>query len=244
MSGSAAAPSVVLETEDLRVDYGHVRALRGVSLKVRRGSLVTLIGANGAGKSTTLKAIIGLVRPSGGRVFFENRDITGRPTHKLVAQGLSLVPEGRHIFPDLTVRENLKLGALLIRDRREEERRLAEVMEMFPRLGERLNQKGGTLSGGEQQMLAIARALMQKPKVLLLDEPSLGLAPNLVQLIFEKLEELKRGGATILLVEQNAYQALRIADYAYVLETGRIALEGPAKALAEDRRVIEHYLGG
>jgi len=244
LSGSAAAPSVVLETEDLRVDYGHVRALRGVSLKVRRGSLVTLIGANGAGKSTTLKAIIGLVRPSGGRVFFENRDITGRPTHKLVAQGLSLVPEGRHIFPDLTVRENLKLGALLIRDRREEERRLAEVMEMFPRLGERLNQKGGTLSGGEQQMLAIARALMQKPKVLLLDEPSLGLAPNLVQLIFEKLEELKRGGATILLVEQNAYQALRIADYAYVLETGRIALEGPAKALAEDRRVIEHYLGG
>ena len=244
MSEPAAAPSVVLETEDLRVDYGHVRALKGVSLKVRRGSLVTLIGANGAGKSTTLKAIIGLVRPSAGRVFFENRDITGRPTHRLVAQGLSLVPEGRHIFPDLTVRENLKLGALLIKDRKEEERRLAEVIEMFPRLGERLSQKGGTLSGGEQQMLAIARALMQKPKVLLLDEPSLGLAPNLVQLIFEKLEELKRAGATILLVEQNAYQALRIADYAYVLETGRIALEGPAKALAEDRRVIEHYLGG
>jgi branched-chain amino acid transport system ATP-binding protein len=236
MSGEA-----LLRVEGLEVRYGAIRALRDVCLEVHAAEIVTLIGSNGAGKSTLLRALSGLVRPAAGRVHFQSADVTGHRPEVLVALGISHVPEGRRIFANLTVRENLQLGAYL-RPETEPEG-LERVFGLFPRLRERLGQRAGTLSGGEQQMLAIGRALMAEPKLLLLDEPSLGLAPILVQQIFEIIREIHEQGTTVVLVEQNARQALRVASRAYVLETGSIALEGPAHALAQDPRVREAYLG-
>ena len=234
----------MLQIESLDVRYGAVRALAGIDLSVRSGEIVTLIGANGAGKSTAIRAISGLVSPRSGRIVYQGADIAGLPAHRMVEMGISQSPEGRRIFGNLTVRENLEMGAYLHRgaphDLRE---RMDRVFAMFPRLSERLGQPGGTLSGGEQQMLALGRALMAQPKLLLLDEPSLGLAPFLVQQIFGIIQEINRQGVTILLVEQNAYQALRIAHRGYVIETGTIAMEGPAEDLLSDDRVRRAYLG-
>lgn len=235
----------MLELRDLTVSYGAITALHGVSLRVEAGSIVTLIGGNGAGKTTTLRAVSGMVKPVSGQVLFEGEDIGGIPPHRLVARGLAHCPEGRMVFANLTVRENLQMGAYLQRDkaviRREEE----YVFALFPRLQEREAQPAGTLSGGEQQMLAIGRALMSQPRFLLLDEPSLGIAPLLVKLIFEKIVELNRQrGLTILLVEQNANLALEVSNYGYVLETGRIQLSGVAAGLRADPRVRDAYLGG
>lgn len=233
----------MLELRDLHVYYGSIRALRGLSLHVNEGELVALIGSNGAGKSTTLKTISGLLRPRQGAVLYEGEDITGAATDRIVALGLSHCPEGRRIFSGLTVRENLLLGAV----QRKKGQGLAADMDwifsLFPILHERLYQAGGTLSGGEQQMLAIARALMSRPKLLLLDEPSLGLAPILVELIFQVIRELKQQGKTILLVEQNIHQALDAADRAYVIETGRITLEGASEELKHNPQVEQSYLG-
>ncbi|MCY3021546.1 MAG: ABC transporter ATP-binding protein [Planctomycetota bacterium] len=234
----------MLKVESLNVYYGGIHAVRNISLEVRRGELTTLIGANGAGKTTTLEALCGLLRPASGRILFNGEDIAGSPTHENVRRGLVLCPEGRRIFPDLTVEENLDLGAYNRHDHAGIRADLRRMEEMFPVLRERAKQMAGTLSGGEQQMLAIARALMARPKVLMLDEPSLGLAPILVTRIFDVLKELKRQHVTILLVEQNARQALEIADRAYVLETGRVVKTGPAKELAADPHVINAYLGG
>jgi len=234
---------MLLSLEDLHSYYGGIHALKGIAVKVEKGSIVTLIGANGAGKSTTLRVISGLLKPARGKVFFEEQDITGLPAEKIVALGISHVPEGRRIFANLTVLENLEMGAYL-RKRQELEQSLAEVFEFFPRLAERKNQLGGTLSGGEQQMLAIGRALMSKPRLLLLDEPSMGLAPILVQEIFSIIKKINEEGTTVLLVEQNAYMALNLADYAYVLETGSITLEGKAAELLQNDAVRRAYLGG
>ncbi|HTF35339.1 MAG TPA: ABC transporter ATP-binding protein [Myxococcota bacterium] len=231
----------LLRVEGLEVRYGAIRALRGVRFQVRAAEIVTLIGSNGAGKSTLLRAISGLVRPSAGSIHFQGVDVTGHPPEVLVALGISHVPEGRRIFANLTVRENLQMGSYL-RPETEQEG-LERVFGLFPRLRERLSQRGGTLSGGEQQMLAIGRALMAEPKLLLLDEPSLGLAPLLVQQIFGIIRAINDQGTTVVLVEQNARQALRIAQRAYVLETGALALEGSAAELARDPRVREAYLG-
>jgi len=231
----------LLRVEGLEVRYGAIRALRAVDLEVRPAEIVTLIGSNGAGKSTLLRAISGLVPPAAGTIRFGGADVTGRRPESLVALGISHVPEGRRIFANLSVRENLQLGAYL---RPETERAgLERVFGLFPRLRERLSQAGGTLSGGEQQMLAIGRALMAEPKLLLLDEPSLGLAPLLVQQIFAIVRAIHAQGTTVMLVEQNARQALRVAQRAYVLETGAVALEGPAAVLALDPRLREAYLG-
>jgi branched-chain amino acid transport system ATP-binding protein len=227
------------------VKYGAVRALRGISLEVNDGEIVTLIGANGAGKSTTLRAISGMVCPCAGAVRFRDDDVTGAAPHKLVQRGLSHVPEGRGIFANLTVDENLALGAFARKHARNEIAADRErALTLFPRVRERLKQVAGTLSGGEQQMLAIARALLARPKLLLLDEPSLGLAPQLVQLIFSIIREINKQGTTILLVEQNAHMALAVADRAYVLQTGEIIKSGPAKAMLEDPDVKKAYLGG
>jgi branched-chain amino acid transport system ATP-binding protein len=234
---------MLLSLEDLHSYYGGIHALKGIAVKVEKGSIVTLIGANGAGKSTTLRVISGLLKPARGKVFFDEQDITGLPAEKIVALGISHVPEGRRIFANLTVLENLEMGAYL-RKRQELEQSLAEVFDFFPRLAERKNQLGGTLSGGEQQMLAIGRALMSKPRLLLLDEPSMGLAPILVQEIFSIIKKINEEGTTVLLVEQNAYMALNLADYAYVLETGSIALEGKAAELLQNDAVRRAYLGG
>jgi branched-chain amino acid transport system ATP-binding protein len=231
----------LLRVEGLQVRYGAIRALEGVRLEVRSAEIVTLIGANGAGKSTLLRAISGLVRPSAGSIHFEGADVTGLRPERLVALGISHVPEGRRIFANLSVRENLQMGAYL-RPASEREG-MARVFGLFPRLRERLAQPGATLSGGEQQMLAIGRALMAEPRLLLLDEPSLGLAPLLVQQIFGIVREINAQGTTVVLVEQNARQALRVAQRAYVLETGELALEGAAADLARDPRVREAYLG-
>ncbi len=231
----------LLRVEDLEVRYGAIRALRGVRFDVHAAEIVTLIGSNGAGKSTLLRAISGLVRPSAGRIHFQGIDVTGHSPEVLVALGISHVPEGRRIFANLTVRENLQMGSYL-RPETEQEG-LERVFGLFPRLRERLSQRGGTLSGGEQQMLAIGRALMAEPKLLLLDEPSLGLAPLLVQQIFGIIRAINEQGTTVVLVEQNARQALRIAQRAYVLETGALAIEGSAAQLARDPRVREAYLG-
>jgi branched-chain amino acid transport system ATP-binding protein len=243
MADAGATP--MLELEDLHVRYGAIRALQGVSLQVNQGELVALIGSNGAGKSTTLRTISGLLRPSQGRITFEGRDITTASSDRIVALGISQCPEGRRIFGRLTVEENLRLGA--VSRRRSEADAVAEDMAMvfslFPLLRERLGQAGGTLSGGEQQMLAIGRALMSRPRLLLLDEPSLGLAPLMVERIFETIAELKGRGRTILLVEQNVHHAFDVADRAYVLETGRITLDGPAEVLRTDRKVEQSYLG-
>jgi len=234
----------MLTIENLNVFYGAIHALKGISLKVREGEIVTLIGANGAGKSTTLKAISGLVKPRAGSIIFDGELIQGRPAQDIVARGISQVPEGRRIFANLTVEENLELGAYLRRDRAGIKADMENVFARFPRLEERRRQLAGTLSGGEQQMLAIGRGLMSRPRLLLLDEPSMGLAPLLVREIFEIIKEINREGTTILLVEQNAHMALSIASYAYVLETGQIVLEGPAAELADSEMVKEAYLGG
>ncbi|WP_427365908.1 ABC transporter ATP-binding protein [Candidatus Caldatribacterium saccharofermentans] len=233
----------VLRIENLHVFYGGIHALKGVSLFVPRGTIVALIGANGAGKSTTLRTVSGLVRPREGRILFEGQDITGESPHRIVEMGIAMVPEGRRIFPNLTVMENLLLGAYTRRDHQGLKKDLEWVFSLFPRLRERTWQKGGTLSGGEQQMLAVARALMSRPRLLMMDEPSLGLAPLLVREIFHIVQELLQSGVTILLIEQNARAALEIAHYAYVLETGRVTLEGEGKRLLEDERVRKAYLG-
>ncbi|MCK6473157.1 MAG: ABC transporter ATP-binding protein [Planctomycetes bacterium] len=234
----------VLRVDGLDVFYGGIQALRGVSLDVRKGELVTLIGCNGAGKSTTLKTVSGMLKPKAGKVVFQEQPIEGRPSHDIVRRGLALCPEGRRIFPNLTVDENLDLGAYIRSDRAEIRSDRDKMRGLFPILAERAKQLAGTLSGGEQQMLAIARALMSRPKLLMLDEPSLGLAPKLVEQIFQVLANLKREHVTILLVEQNARQALQVADRGYVLETGRIVKDGPARALADDPDVRKAYLGG
>ena len=233
----------MLRLENVHVYYGHIHALKGISLTVQPGELVALIGSNGAGKSTTLKTISGLLRPREGAIYYEGQQIDRLRPHEIVALGISHCPEGRHIFGGLTVAENLRLGACRRRDRAGIERDREWVFSLFPVLKERLNQAGGTLSGGEQQMLAIARALMSRPKLLLLDEPSLGLAPVLVERIFQVILEIKRSGGTVLLVEQNAHMALEVADRAYVLETGRITLEGPAAELRRNPEVERAYLG-
>jgi len=234
----------MLVVKDLHVHYGAIHALKGVTIDVKPGSIVTLIGANGAGKSTTLRAISGILRPSKGNVRFMDRELVGQPAHELVQRGMSHCPEGRRVFRLLTVKENLELGAYIRKDKDGVKSDLEQVYELFPRLKERLKQNAGTLSGGEQQMLAIGRSFMSRPKLLMLDEPSLGIAPILVQEIFKTIKKINQTqGMTILLVEQNANQALKLADYAYVLETGKVVLEGKSSELAEDERVKAAYLG-
>jgi branched-chain amino acid transport system ATP-binding protein len=233
----------MLTLENVNVFYGGIHALRSVSLTVQPGEVVTLIGSNGAGKSTTLRAITGLVTPASGRIVFEGADITGLPAHQLVARGISMAPEGRGIFANLTVLENLEMGAYLVKDRAQVVRDIERSFTLFPRLRERAKQHAGTLSGGEQQMLAIARALMSHPKLLLLDEPSLGLAPIVCHTIFATIDEIKAAGTTVLLVEQNANAALKHSDRGYVLETGSVVLEGAATEMARNPRVREAYLG-
>lgn len=233
----------LLELQRVHVHYGPIQALKGISLTVESGEIVTLLGANGAGKTSTLRAISGLVRPSAGRILLADVDITHRRPHEIVELGVGHVPEGRRIFPRLSVEENLRLGAFTVRDRAEIARRQDYVFSLFPRLAERRKQAGGTLSGGEQQMLAIGRALMMQPRILLLDEPSMGLAPVLVESIFEVIQRLNSDGTTILLVEQNARMALEVAHRGYVLETGQIVLSGNARDLARDPRVQAAYLG-
>ncbi|MFM8717688.1 MAG: ABC transporter ATP-binding protein [Spartobacteria bacterium] len=234
----------MLEIRDLQVSYGGIAALHGISLQVPAGGIVTLIGGNGAGKSSTLRAISGIAKVTGGSVLFEGRDITNKPAHEIVALGIAHSPEGRMVFSNLTVLENLHMGAHLRRDKAAIAFDLERVFTLFPRLKERMSQAAGTLSGGEQQMLAIARALMSKPKCLLLDEPSLGIAPLLVQTIFSRIEEINRElGLTILLVEQNANLALRVASHGYVLETGRVILEDTAANLRSNPAVRSAYLG-
>jgi len=233
----------MLTLDKVNVFYGAIHALHDVSLTVNKGEVVTLIGANGAGKSTTLRAITGLLTPRSGRVTFEGHDITGMPAHKLVAKGISMSPEGRGVFANLTVLENLEMGAYLVTDKAAIQRHLDRGFALFPRLAERRKQRAGTLSGGEQQMLAMARALMSQPKLLLLDEPSLGLAPIVCRTIFETIDDIKAEGTTVLLVEQNANAALKRSDRGYVLETGHVILEGSAASIASDPRVREAYLG-
>ncbi|HRJ77195.1 MAG TPA: ABC transporter ATP-binding protein [Planctomycetota bacterium] len=237
-------PDPLLVVENIDVCYGAVQALRGVSLQVQAGEVVTLIGCNGAGKTTTLNTICGLLRPRSGRVLYQGHDISRRPAHELVRQGLVMAPEGRGIFPNLTVAENMDLGAFTRSDRANIAADLERGYALFPRLRERINQKAGTLSGGEQQMLAIARALMARPRLLLLDEPSLGLAPLLVKTIFETIDRINREGVSILLVEQNANAALKHSRRAYVLQSGEICQEGGSEALRDDPAVRAAYLGG
>jgi branched-chain amino acid transport system ATP-binding protein len=233
----------LLTIENLSVHYGAIQALHGLSIAVEPGEIVTLIGANGAGKSTTLRAVSGLVKPSGGKIAFDGRDLAGIAPHKILRLGLAQVPEGRGIFPNLTVDENLDLGAFVRKNRKEVEGDRLRVFALFPRLKERLDQRAGTLSGGEQQMLAIGRALLARPRLLLLDEPSLGLAPQLVQTIFKIIREINASGTTIFLVEQNAHMALRVAHRAYVLEVGCVVMQGDAKQLAASDEVKKAYLG-
>src|SRR5262249_51714679 len=227
----------------LHVSYGAIKALKGISIQVKQGEVVTLIGANGAGKTTTLRTITGLLSPRQGRVVFDGKEISGHPTHEIIAQGICMSPEGRGVFANLTVGENLELGAYLTNDKARVKSDLEKVFHFFPRLQERIKQQAGTLSGGEQQMLAIGRALMARPRLLLLDEPSLGLAPLVVKTIFQAIDEINKTGTTLLLVEQNAHAALNHSHRAYVLETGNIVLEGTSKELAVDARVREAYLG-
>lgn len=233
----------MLRLENVHASYEQIEILRGVSLKVNEGEIVTIIGANGAGKTTTLMSISGLIKIRKGGIFLEDRDLSNLPPHEIVRLGISQVPEGRRIFPRLTVLENLEMGAFLCKEKREIKNRLEMVYGYFPILAERSRQMGGTLSGGEQQMLAIGRALMCKPRLLLLDEPSLGLAPMVVSKIFEIIRKIKSQGVTVLLVEQNARAALMLADRGYVMETGTISMTNDAKALAADKRIREAYLG-
>ena len=242
--GARRSGDDLLTVTDLNVYYGNIAALKGISLSVKQGEIVTLIGSNGAGKSTTLRTISGLLRPRTGTVTFEGKSLVGVPGHKVVARGICQSPEGRRIFPRMTVEENLELGAFL----RDDEAGIAadeeRVLDLFPRLKERLHQKAGTMSGGEQQMLAVGRALMGSPKLLLLDEPSMGLAPVLVDLIFDTIRTIRDQGTTVLVVEQNALAALRIGDYAYVLESGHLKQEGVAREMLKDDSIIKAYLGG
>ena len=233
----------MLKIEDLHVQYGGIQALRGISLEVPDGKIVTLIGANGAGKSTTLRTITGLVKASSGSIQWNGQELLGKSIDKIVSSGIAMSPEGRRVFPDLTVLENLKIGAYLRTGKPEIAKDIEWVYSLFPRLQERSWQLAGTLSGGEQQMLAVGRALMSRPKLLLLDEPSLGLAPLVVQDIFTIIREINRQGVTVLLIEQNANMALKIADLAYVLETGRITLSGTGAELLANEKVKEAYLG-
>ena len=233
----------MLEIKDIEVYYGMIQAIKGISFEVNEGEVIALIGANGAGKTTTLHTITGLLSPKKGSVIFEGKDITKVPAHKIVSLGIAHVPEGRRVFAELTVYENLKMGAYTRKDKDEIEKTLEMVYKRFPRLEERKNQLAGTLSGGEQQMLAMGRALMSHPKIIVMDEPSMGLSPILVNEIFDIIQEVSKGGTTVLLVEQNAKKALSIADRAYVLETGRIVLEGDAKVLMNDDSIKKAYLG-
>ena len=233
----------MLEIKDIEVYYGMIQAIKGISFEVNEGEDIALIGANGAGKTTTLHTITGLLSPKKGSVIFEGKDITKVPAHKIVSLGIAHVPEGRRVFAELTVYENLKMGAYTRKDKDEIEKTLEMVYKRFPRLEERKNQLAGTLSGGEQQMLAMGRALMSHPKIIVMDEPSMGLSPILVNEIFDIIQEVSKGGTTVLLVEQNAKKALSIADRAYVLETGRIVLEGDAKVLMNDDSIKKAYLG-
>ena len=233
----------LLKVTNLVVSYGGIEALKGISFEVEQGQIVTLIGANGAGKSTTLRTISGLVRPKDGRVYFEGRDITDYGTQKIVETGIAMVPEGRRVFPNLTVLENLRIGAYLRNDKEVIEQDIQYVYELFPRLKERSWQLAGTLSGGEQQMLAVGRAIMTRPKMVMMDEPSLGLAPLVVKDIFRIIHTLKGTGMTVLLIEQNANAALHACDYAYVLETGRITMSGTGEELLASKAIQESYLG-
>ncbi|MCG6796022.1 ABC transporter ATP-binding protein [Geobacillus sp. YHL] len=234
----------MLKVEAIDVFYGNIHALKGVSLEVNKGEIVTLIGANGAGKTTLLKTISGLLRPKNGDIVYEGASIAGKAAQTIVKQGISHVPEGRRVFANMTVEENLELGAFLRKDKEGIQQDFAKVFQLFPRLEERRKQLAGTLSGGEQQMLAIGRALMARPKLLLLDEPSMGLAPLLVKTIFRIIQEINESGTTILLVEQNAHMALSIADRAYVIESGRVVLSGAASELQASEQVKQAYLGG
>lgn len=232
----------MLKIEGLHTYYSNIHALKGIDMDIEDGEIVSLIGSNGAGKSTTLNTIAGLIHAAQGKILFRSNDITNMPAHKLVSQGMSLSPEGREVFAALTVQENLQLGAFSKKDRGAVETSFQRVYDLFPRLKERVGQQAGTLSGGEQQMLAIGRALMSEPELLLLDEPSLGLAPNIVQQIFSLITDINKQGTTILLIEQNANMALSVSNRAYVLETGRITMSGDAHELADDPRVKKAYL--
>ena len=234
----------MLKVENLSLHYGMIQAVRDVSFEVNEGEVVSLIGANGAGKTTILRTLSGLVRPSAGKIQFLGKEIQKLPAQKIVAGGLSQVPEGRHVFPGLTVMENLEMGAFLKKNREENQANLKKVFSRFPRLEERKNQDAATLSGGEQQMLAMGRALMSTPKLLLLDEPSMGLAPIFIQEIFDIIQDIQKQGTTVLLIEQNANKALAISDRGYVLETGKIVLSGTGKELASSEEVRKAYLGG
>lgn len=231
----------ILSVKDLQVNYGGIEAVKGISFDVHAGNIVTLIGANGAGKSSTLRAIVNLVKPQSGSIQFNGEELIGKETTAIVSKGITLVPEGRRVFADMTVLENIKIGAYLRKDNINED--IAWVFDLFPRLKEREWQLAGTLSGGEQQMLAVARALMSRPKVIMMDEPSLGLAPLIVKGIFDIIREINKQGVTVLLIEQNANMALKIADYAYVLETGRISLDGSGSELLANEDVRRAYLG-
>lgn len=233
----------MLEVKDIEVFYGVIQAIKGISFEVNEGEVIALIGANGAGKTTTLQTITGLISPKKGQIFFEGQEITHVPAHKIVSMGMAHVPEGRRVFAQLSVLDNLKLGAFTRKDKEEIEETLIRVYKRFPRLEERKNQIAGTLSGGEQQMLAMGRALMSHPKIILMDEPSMGLSPIFVNEIFDIIQEVSKSGTTVLLVEQNAKKALAIADRGYVLETGKIVLEGKASDLLNDDSIKKAYLG-
>lgn len=235
---------MLLELKNIEAAYGNIKALKGINLAVPEGKIVTLIGANGAGKSTTMKTIMGVMKPIAGDVLFKGESIAGKKTYDIVNSGVVLVPEGRQILQGMTVRENIELGAYHRNDKKEIAEDMAQVFDRFPRLFERQSQFAGTLSGGEQQMLAIGRAMMARPQVMLLDEPSMGLAPLVVQQIFDVVKDINKMGTTVLLVEQNARKALQIADYAYVMETGKIVMEGPAQEVAANPDVMAAYLGG
>lgn len=234
----------ILQLQNVKMNYGPIAALKGIDLDVPKGQIVALLGANGAGKTTTLKVISGLLKPSDGQILFDGKDIAGKPAYRIARQGIMQSPEGRHVLLGLTVEENLKAGAYAIKNKAEVAKNFERVYALFPRLEERKKQQSGTLSGGEQQMLAIGRALMGSPKMLLLDEPSLGLAPLLIKDIFDTLKKIRDEGTTILIVEQNALATLKIADYAYVLELGKISMHGKAEDLMQNPKLIEAYLGG
>lgn len=234
----------LLEIKNLKVSYGFIAALKGININVEKGQIVALLGSNGAGKTTTLRAISGAIKPESGSIILDKKDVSGQPTYKVAKAGITQSPEGRLLFQELTVEENLRVGGYQIKDKNELERNFQRVYKLFPVLKERRNQVANTLSGGEQQMVAIGRALMSNPKVLLLDEPSLGLAPLVIEEIFKTFVKIREEGTTILIVEQNALQTLKIADYAYVLELGKISLEGPAKELITNKKLIDAYLGG